>query len=189
MLVVEAKQSKTEFSYLSTSLAHVRLLASVDTLVDGQGGALDELLAAVGVVAHVRADTAVDTFCMLSVLCFWCCGPSFLTMTCEVTASREAFTTGRAREGLWRTRVRCGAPTVVLVLDLRIRHLLLLLLLLLRVRVVWRVGNVVVIIEHRNRRLHLRGRWVAQAVHVLLGNRWVRGELLLRLLRRVARRV
>jgi hypothetical protein len=36
----------------------------VDTLVDGQGGALDELLAAVGVVAHVRADTAVDTFCM-----------------------------------------------------------------------------------------------------------------------------
>ena len=63
-------QCRTEFSYLSTSLAHVRLLTSVDTLVNREGGALNELLAAVGVVAHVRADTAVDTFCMLSVLCF-----------------------------------------------------------------------------------------------------------------------
>lgn len=106
-------------------------------------------------------------------------------MTCEVTASREAFTTGRAREGLRWTRVRCGAPTVVLVLDLRVRHLLL----LLRVRVVWRVGNVITVVEHGHGRLHLRGRGVAQAVHVLLGDRGIRGELLLRLLRRVARRV
>jgi hypothetical protein len=138
----------------------------VDTLVNGQGGALDELLAAVGVVAHVRADTAVDTF-----------------MTCEVTASREAFTTGRAREGLWGTRVRCGAAAVVLVLNLRIRHLLL----LLGVCVVWRVWNVVAVVEHGHGRLHLRRRRVAQAVHVLLGNGRIRGELLLRLLRRVAR--
>ena len=41
----------------------MRLLASVDTLVDRQGGTLDELLAAVGVVADMRADAAVDTFC------------------------------------------------------------------------------------------------------------------------------
>ena len=50
-------------AYLSTTLTHVRLLASVDTLVDRQGGTLDELLAAVGVVANMRADAAVDTFC------------------------------------------------------------------------------------------------------------------------------
>lgn len=161
------------------------LLASVDTLVNRQGGALDELLAAVGVVAHVRADTAVDTFCMVSVHCFLMLRPKLLTMTCEVTASREAFTTGRAREGLWGTRVRCGAATVVLVLDLRICHLLL----LLRVGVIWRVGNVIAVVEHGHGCLHLRGRRVAKAVHVLLGNRRVRGELLLRLLRRVARRV
>lgn len=106
-------------------------------------------------------------------------------MTCEVTASREAFTTCRAREGLRWTRVRCGAPTVVLVLYLRIRHLLL----LLGVRVVWRVWNVIAVVEHGHGRLHLRRRWVSQAVHVLLGDGWVRGKLLLRLLRRVARRV
>lgn len=157
----------------------------MDTLVDRQGGPLDELLAAVGVVAHVRADTAVDTFCMSrSVLLLLVLRPKLLTMTCEVTASREAFTTCRAREGLWGTRVRCGAPTVVLVLNLRIRHLLL-----LGVRVVWRVWNVIAVVEHGHGRLHLRRRWVAQAVHVLLGNRRVRGKLLLRLLRRVARRV
>jgi hypothetical protein len=94
---------------LSTSLTHMRLLASVDTLVDRQGGTLDELLAAVGVIANMRADAAVDTF-----------------MTCEVTASREAFTTCRARESLWWTRVGCGPPAIVLVLDLVVWHLLLL---------------------------------------------------------------
>jgi hypothetical protein len=78
MLATKAEYTRAR-TYLSTSLAHVRLLAGVDTLVHSQSRALDELLAAVGVVAHVRADTAVDTFCMSqSVLCFWCCGPSFL---------------------------------------------------------------------------------------------------------------
>ena len=51
------------YTYLSTTLTHVRLLAGVDALMDGQRGSLDELLAAVGVVANVRADAAVDTFC------------------------------------------------------------------------------------------------------------------------------
>jgi hypothetical protein len=49
-------------AYLATSLTHVWFLAGVDTLVDGQSRALNELLAAVGVVAHVRTDPAVDTF-------------------------------------------------------------------------------------------------------------------------------
>lgn len=40
----------------------MRLLASVDTLVHREGGALDELLAAAGVIADVRTDAAVDTF-------------------------------------------------------------------------------------------------------------------------------
>jgi hypothetical protein len=50
-------------AYLAAAFAHVRLLASVDALVDCQGRTLDELLAAVGVIAHVRADSAVDAFC------------------------------------------------------------------------------------------------------------------------------
>jgi hypothetical protein len=41
----------------------MRLFAGVDALVHSQGGALNELLAAVGVIAHVRTDTAVNTFC------------------------------------------------------------------------------------------------------------------------------
>ena len=49
-------------THFSTSLAHVRLLAGVDALVHSQGGTLDELLAAVGVVAHVRTNAAVNTF-------------------------------------------------------------------------------------------------------------------------------
>jgi hypothetical protein len=56
-------QTKT---YLAAALTHVGLLAGVDTLVDRQRGALDELLAAVGVVAHMRADAAVDTFYITS---------------------------------------------------------------------------------------------------------------------------
>jgi hypothetical protein len=40
----------------------VRLFASVDALVHSEGGALDELLTAVGVIAHVRTDAAVNTF-------------------------------------------------------------------------------------------------------------------------------
>ena len=87
------------------------------------------------------------------------------TMTCEVTASREAFTAGRARESLWWTRVGRGTTTIVLVLDLRVWHLLL-----LSVRVVWGVWNVVAVVQHGHGRLHLRGRRVAETVHVLLGN-------------------
>jgi hypothetical protein len=48
-------------AYLAAALAHVRLLASVDALVHRQGRTLDKLLAAVGVIAHVRTDAAVDT--------------------------------------------------------------------------------------------------------------------------------
>lgn len=48
--------------YLSATFAHVRLFAGVDALVHGEGGALDELLTAVGVIAHVRTNAAVNTF-------------------------------------------------------------------------------------------------------------------------------
>lgn len=50
-------------SYLAASLTHVGLLASVNTLMNGQGRTLNELLAAVWVIANMRADAAVDTFC------------------------------------------------------------------------------------------------------------------------------
>lgn len=48
-------------AHLSTTLTHVRLLSSVDSLVDGQGRPLDELLAAVGVVADMRPHSGVDS--------------------------------------------------------------------------------------------------------------------------------
>lgn len=49
-----------ESSYLAATFAHVRLLAGVHTLMDGQGRPLDKLLAAVGVLADVRTNAAVD---------------------------------------------------------------------------------------------------------------------------------
>ena len=66
----------------------------------------------------------------------------------------------------------------MLVLYLRIRHLLL----LLGVRVVWRVWDVVVVVEHGHGRLHLRRRGIAHAVHVLRSHLGVCWQLLLRLL-------
>lgn len=53
-------------THLATSLAHVGLLAGVDTLVDSQCRALDELLATVGEVADMRPDTGVDALCCTS---------------------------------------------------------------------------------------------------------------------------
>lgn len=61
-VLVEVHSCRVRESYLSTALTHVRLLACVHTLVDGQRRPLDELLAAVGVVAHVGANATVDTF-------------------------------------------------------------------------------------------------------------------------------
>ena len=48
-------------TYLSTSFTHMRFLASVDALMDGQSRTLNKLLATVRVLAHVRSNTAVDT--------------------------------------------------------------------------------------------------------------------------------
>lgn len=47
---------------LSTSLAHVRLLTSVDTEMDCQGRALDELLLAASILTDMRADARMYTF-------------------------------------------------------------------------------------------------------------------------------
>jgi hypothetical protein len=49
-------------AYLAAALAHVRLFASVYTLVDCQRRTLDELLAAVGIIADVRPYAAVNAF-------------------------------------------------------------------------------------------------------------------------------
>ena len=84
----------------------------------------------------------------MSVRCDLVVRPKLLTMTCEVTASRKALPTGRAREGLWGTRVRRGAATIVL---LRIWQLLL----LLGIRVFGRIRDVIVVVEHGHRGLHL----------------------------------
>lgn len=89
-------------------------------------------------------------------------------MTCEVTASREALTTSRACEGLWRTRVGRGAATIVL--SLRIWQLLL---LLLSIRVLRRRRNVVVVVEHGHRGLHRGRRRVSHAIQMLGRHRGV----------------
>lgn len=100
---------------------------------------------------------------------------SKLTMTCKVTASREALTTRRTREGFRWAIIASRAATIVL-------RLILHLLLRLRVRVLWRLGNVVVVVQHGHRRLHLCRRGIAHAVHVLRGHLGVCRQLLLRLL-------
>lgn len=51
-----------ESAYLATTLTHVRLLSGVDSLMDSKSRSLNELLSAVGEIANVRADSAVDTF-------------------------------------------------------------------------------------------------------------------------------
>ena len=49
-------------AYLATSLAHVRLLASVDSGVHSESTALDELLATIWVVANMRTNATVNAF-------------------------------------------------------------------------------------------------------------------------------
>lgn len=49
-------------AYLATSLAHVRLLASVDSGMHSESTALDELLATIWVVANMRTNATVNAF-------------------------------------------------------------------------------------------------------------------------------
>lgn len=49
-------------SYLSASLTHMGLLASVDAGMDGQCRPLDELLPAANKIADMRANSTVDAF-------------------------------------------------------------------------------------------------------------------------------
>ena len=49
--------------YLATSLAHMRLLAGVDSLMDSQGRTLDKLLVATRMITYMRSHTTVNAFC------------------------------------------------------------------------------------------------------------------------------
>ena len=49
--------------YLATSLAHMRLLAGMDSLMDSQGRTLDELLVTTRMITYMRSHTTVNTFC------------------------------------------------------------------------------------------------------------------------------
>lgn len=49
--------------YFTTFFAHMRLFARVNSSMNSQRRTLDELLFAARVIAHVRTDTSVDTFC------------------------------------------------------------------------------------------------------------------------------
>ena len=70
-------------TYLPASFTHVRFLARVHPHVDGEGGSLDERLAASFFGADVRSVVVV-----------------YSLVAGEVAASGEAFPTGPAREGL-----------------------------------------------------------------------------------------
>lgn len=63
MLAIETRNFNTNGTNLCASLAVVRLLSSVHALMHCQGRPLDKLLAAVGPVANMRSDTAVDALC------------------------------------------------------------------------------------------------------------------------------
>lgn len=98
------RMEKRFVTNLAATLTHVRLLASVHTLVNGQSRSLDELLTAVGVVADVRADTAVDPLCrMVSAIRNqnMTVDASRLTMTRQIAATSEAFAASRTGESLW----------------------------------------------------------------------------------------
>jgi hypothetical protein len=72
-------------SYLSTSLALVRFLASVHPLVHRESRSLDELLPTVWVVADMWSDTTVDSL-----------------MSSKVTASGKGLPARAARIRFWR---------------------------------------------------------------------------------------
>jgi hypothetical protein len=128
---------------LCASLAMVRLLACMDSLMDSQGRSLNKLLATAGPVADVRSNTAVDAL-----------------MTSKIAASRKALSTGAAwvcLDGLLGRRRR-------LVVLLLLRHVLH-----VHVRHAAHVGHIGVAGEthgggHRvgdmHRRLHRGWRWV-----------------------------
>lgn len=61
-----------EASHFSASLAHMGLLSGVHTHVNRQRRSLNELLAAVGVIAHVRSNAAVYPFCRRPVSLVFC---------------------------------------------------------------------------------------------------------------------
>lgn len=101
--------------------------------------------------------------------------PKLLTVTSEVTASRETLATRRTRECLWRA-ILVGR-TATSMLCLLIRHLLLSVCVVLGIR------DVTIVVEHlHGRLLHRGGRGIAHAVHVLSWDRGVGRERLLRLL-------
>lgn len=95
--------------------------------------------------------------------------PKLLTMASEITASRKTLAAGRASERLWRARVRSRTAA----------GLLMLVGSVLLVGVLGRSGDVVIVVEQRHRGLHLGGRGIAHAVHVLagqvrVGRQWLR---------------
>lgn len=59
-LVIDARLLDSQIAYLSATFTHVRLLSSVHSLVNGKGGTLDELFAAVWIVADMWPHSSVD---------------------------------------------------------------------------------------------------------------------------------
>lgn len=71
----------------------------MDTLVDSQGRALDELLATIGIIADMRSHSRVDSLCSQSQseyfsILKWCMGGR--TVASKVATSREALLTSTA---------------------------------------------------------------------------------------------
>lgn len=81
-----ARQRAAVAEGLAAALTLMGLFTSVDTLMDGESGALNELLPTTLKVAHMGADAAMDSF-----------------VTSEITASRKSFPAraARIRLGCW----------------------------------------------------------------------------------------
>jgi len=96
-----ACQGTAVAKWLAAAFTHVRFLSRVNSLMNSEGRTLDELLATVGEVADVRANTAMNAF-----------------VAGEITASSKALAAGTARVGLR------GLLRRLLVRGLVLRHAL-----------------------------------------------------------------
>jgi len=59
---VKGYQRRIKRTNLATTFAHMRLFTSMNTLMDGQSGSLNELFPTVWKVANVRPNATVDSF-------------------------------------------------------------------------------------------------------------------------------
>lgn len=83
---------------LATTLAHMRLLASVNSRMNGKRRSLDELLPTTRMIANMRTNTTVNAF-----------------MASEVATSGKPLAAGGAGKGLRKPSAACRVASAVLL--------------------------------------------------------------------------